>query len=245
MNNKNIELSVVVLCYRSEENIIPFVDKLKMLLDTLTADWQLVLVGNYIQGSNDKTKEIIRELAEKDERIKPVIKPKRGMMGWDMRKGLAAADGDYICVIDGDGQFPIDSIEKCYKTIKEKKLDLVKTYRSKRDDGFYRILISKVYNALFKFLFPKFKCADANSKPKILTRAAYNKMILTSNDWFIDAEIMINIRRNKMKFEEFPIHFYDIKERASFVKFGAILEFIRNLIIFRIKEYKIKPVNIC
>ena len=86
-------------------------------------------------------------------------------------------------------------------------------------------------------MFPNIKCKDANSKPKILTREAYKKLNLTSNDWFIDAEIMINVRRYKMKFEEFPIHFYNITTRTSFVKFGAIFEFLKNLLIFRIKEF--------
>ena len=57
---------------------------------------------------------------------------------------------------------------------------------------------------------------------------------------FIDAEIMINARRLKCKIEEFPIIFYDIDERSSFVKFGAVFEFIINLIKYRIKEFTIK-----
>lgn len=237
INNKEINLSVVVLCYRSEEAIIPFVSRLKKLLNSLTTNWQIVLVGNYIKNSKDKTKEIIRDLVKDDNRLKAVIKPKKGMMGWDMRKGMQAADGKYICVIDGDGQFPIESIAKCYNIIKTDDYDLVKTYRNKRDDGIYRIIISKVYNCLFSLLFPKFNCKDANSKPKIISKKAYNKMNLTSNDWFIDAEIMINVRRYKMKFTEFPIHFYNIETRTSFVKITAILEFLRNLIIYRLKEF--------
>ncbi len=231
------ELSVVVLCYRSEEHIIPFVETLKKFLSNLTNSWQLVLVGNYIEGSNDKTKDIVSNLAALDDRIKPVIEPKRGMMGWDMRKGLQAADGEYLCVIDGDGQFPIESIESCYRIITEKKIDFVKTYRGKRDDGIYRIIISKVYNFIFWILFPNFRCRDANSKPKIITRNAYQKMELSSNDWFIDAEIILNVRRLKLKFEEIPIHFYNIFTRSSFVKFSAIFEFILNLIKYRIKEF--------
>jgi len=234
-----IELSVVVLGYRAEENIIPFIEKLKLLLDKICQHWQIVLVGNYIIGSNDKTKEIVEQLAAQDSRIKKVIKPKRGMMGWDMRKGLNAADGKYICVIDGDGQFPIESLEQAYKIIKEQNLDLVKTYRCKRYDGIYRTIVSKVYNFIFRLLFPRLrKFKDANSKPKIMTRTALKQMTLESNDWFIDAEIMINVARLNLKVFEFPIYFYDIKSRNSFVKFGAIFEFIRNLIIYRIREFK-------
>ncbi|MBP7654825.1 glycosyltransferase, partial [Candidatus Dependentiae bacterium] len=115
MENKNIELSVIVLCYRTEEQIIPFVDKLKNILVKLTDSWQLVLVGNYIENSNDKTKDIVLKLASNDNRIKAVAEPKKGMMGWDMRKGMEAAEGKYLCVIDGDGQFPIESIELCFR----------------------------------------------------------------------------------------------------------------------------------
>ncbi|HOK41888.1 MAG TPA: glycosyltransferase [bacterium] len=139
MNKKNIdiELSGDVLSYRSEENIIPFVEKLKCLLNELNIYWYLVLIGNYLIGSNNKTKKIIKTLAKADKRIKPIIKPKKGMMGWDVRKGLAT-DGKYICVIEGDVQYSIESVIECYKRIKKGNLDLVKTYRIKRYDGIYR-----------------------------------------------------------------------------------------------------------
>ena len=110
------------------------------------------MVGNYIPGTTDRTKEIVEDLASKDSKLKAIAKPKLGMMGWDMLEGIKASEGDYICIIDGDGQFPIESVEKCFTTIKEQNLDLVKTYREKRFDGFYRILISKIYNFLFGLL---------------------------------------------------------------------------------------------
>jgi len=237
---KQIELSIVVLCYRAEEEIIGFIEKLKTVIEPMTSSWQMVLVGNYIPGSDDRTKDIIFDLAAKDDRLKPIAKPKEGMMGWDMRSGLAEADGDIICVMDGDGQFPIESIKTGYKLIKEKDLDMVKSYRETRHDGFYRRLISGVYNSFFTILFPNFKVRDANSKPKFFKKEAYQKMKLSSDDWFVDAEIMINVRRYKMKFEEFPVIFKELENRKSFVKVGAILEFIRNLIIYRIREFSEK-----
>jgi len=238
--NQDIELSVVVLCYKAEEHIIPFVEKLKQLLITITDSWQLVLVGNYIPGIPDSTKDVVQQLAQEDQHIKAIAFPKEGMMGWDMKTGLDNADGRYICIIDGDGQFPIESIKKCYDCIKEKQLDFVKTYREQRFDGAYRKLISDGYNILFRLLFNGFDCKDANSKPKIFTREAYQKMDLRATDWFIDAEIMIHVRRHKMKFEELSTVFYDIENRDSFVKVSAILEFIKNLVTYRFQEFFIK-----
>lgn len=235
----DIELSVVVLCYRAEEDIIPFVQQLKKIIPTLTDKFEIVLVGNYFPGTADRTKEIVEKLAQQDEHIKAITKPKKGMMGWDMLEGIKASVGDYICIIDGDGQFPVESIEACFTIIKQQNLDLVKTYRLKRFDGNNRILLSKIYNLFFRLLFPNLNSKDVNSKPKIIHRRAIDKMELHSTDWFIDAEIMINVRRYEMKFSEIPISFYKIK-RSSFVKIGAIYEFIKNLVIYRIKEFHVK-----
>lgn len=237
--NSNIELSVVVLCYRSEESIILIIERLKSVVENLTDNYELILIGNYIPGRADKTKEIVEGIARKDPKIKAIAKPKQGMMGWDMLEGIKASEGDYVCVIDGDGQFPIESVGKCYLTIKEQDLDLVKTYRVKRFDGLYRIIVSRIYNLLFRLLFPFLRSKDINSKPKIMRRSALDKMKLYSTDWFIDAEIMINVRRYKMKISELPIEFYNIK-RSSFVKAGAVFEFIKNLVVFRFKEFFIK-----
>jgi len=50
-----------------------------------------VLVGNYIEGSDDETPQVVRELAERWPNVSAVVRPKEGMMGWDMRMGLNAA----------------------------------------------------------------------------------------------------------------------------------------------------------
>ncbi len=229
-------LSVVVLCYRAGESAISFTNKLINHLNSFEKNWQLVLVGNYLVGSDDKTGDIILELAKHNNKIKPIIKPKEGMMGWDMRMGMEAADGAFICVIDGDGQFPIDSIEKAYNLIKEKNVSLVKTYREQRFDGNYRRFISFWYNVFFKILFPGLNSRDINSKPKIIKKEAFDKLILHSNDWFADAEIMLEVRRLKLSFAEFPVIFSQIKDRRSFVRVSAILEFMRNLITYRFRK---------
>ncbi|MCF8275492.1 MAG: glycosyltransferase family 2 protein [Flavobacteriales bacterium] len=231
--SQSIELSVVILCYRSEATVVDFVKKAEELIKTLTDSYELVLVANYIEGSDDRTRDYVVKIEQENTHCKVICKPKQGMMGWDMRSGLDAASGDYICVIDGDGQFPIESISACFEQVRTGKFDLVKTYRVKRGDGVYRRFISKGYNALFSLLFPGIASHDANSKPKILKREAYQKMKLRSDDWFIDAEIMLNVRDLGMTYHEIPVEFYELEGRASFVKLPAIVEFVKNLLQYR------------
>ncbi|MFH1662274.1 MAG: glycosyltransferase family 2 protein [Candidatus Falkowbacteria bacterium] len=236
---KKNELSIVVLCYMAGKSIYSFVEELVWLLNKNTIlDYEIILVGNYNKNSDDKTPEIIKEIANNSQNIKIVAKQKEGMMGWDMRSGLQVTNGKYITVIDGDGQMPINDLIRVYKKIKEEKLDLVKTFRVSRGDEFSRHFISFFYNILFKLLFPGLKSRDINSKPKIFTEESYKKLDLKSDDWFIDAEIMIQARRHNFKIGEIEANFLKQKSRKSFVKFSAIIEFIKNLIIYRIKEFK-------
>ena len=230
-----MELSVVVLCYKAEENIIPFAKKLKLEVSKLTDSYEIVLVGNYHEGTSDKTAEIINGIAKNDPIFKVTAVVKKGMMGWDVRQGLGFSKGDLLCFIDGDEQFPIDSISECYDQMKTGKYGLVKTFRAKRKDGFQRAVISNTYNFIFKLMYPFVKSKDINSKPKMFTRDVYEQLDLSYDDWFIDAEIMIKISRLNIPFYEFPIEFAALKNRNSFVNFYTILEFVRNLISYKLK----------
>lgn len=235
---QSIDLSVVILCYRSGEGILPFVEQVKEILKSKMITWELVLVGNYMPSIDDKTPEIVRKIESQDpRRVRSIAKVKKGMMGWDMRSGLELAKGQTIAVIDGDGQMPPEDLVKIYDLLLEGDFDLVKTCRQKRYDSLWRKVVSQIYNQLFNILFPGTGWNDINSKPKIMTRRAYNLLHLVSDDWFIDAEIMIQARRLNFKVGEVPTVFYKrTVDRPAFIKPIVILEFLRNLIKARIRE---------
>jgi hypothetical protein len=92
--------SLVVLCYRSGYSIVPFVKKLRQVLSRCNFTWELILVGNYFEGSTDETPKVVQELADRWSNVSAVIRPKEGMMGWDMRMGLNAAESR-----DGESRF--------------------------------------------------------------------------------------------------------------------------------------------
>ena len=234
--NENIELSVVVLCYHSENIIERFVEQLLNEITELKTSFELILVANYDKNSEDNTPLLAKKLAEKNNNIIVLANEKEGGMGWDMRSGLSAANGKYIAVIDGDAQMPASDIPIVYGVIKFGKYDLVKTYRAKRYDGILRTLMSTVYNILFRLLYsPGFPVRDINSKPKIFTKEAYQQMQLRSNDWFTDAEIMIQAFKHKLKIAEISTAFYKNERKGSFVGIKTVFEFIFNLFKYRIK----------
>lgn len=164
--------------------------------------------------------------------------PKKGWLGWDVRKGIEATKGDFIALIDGDGQMPAKDIIRVYEQIRKEDLDLVLTYRKKRGDGLYRFILSNTYNFLTKILFPGIPFRDMNSKPKIIKRSSLNLLNLSVDNWTIDAEIMLQSWQKKLKIQEIATDFHGQPGgRKSFVGKSSIFQFILFLLRFRIRGY--------
>jgi glycosyltransferase involved in cell wall biosynthesis len=227
------ELSVVVLCYRAGASIHDVVVPLRRSLDEAGVRYQLVLVANEWPGRDDDTIDHVRRY--EGDGVTIVARPKEGAMGWDMRTGLAAATGDTIVVIDGDAQNPIGDVLRLYELLRQTGADVGKGVRTNRADGVYRRVVSGGYNLLFRLLFGTWGLWDINGKPKALTRAAYERMTLTSDDWFIDAEIVLAARRLGLRIAELPVVFLENRQRASFVRVTSIWEFVVHMIRYRLR----------
>lgn len=223
------ELSAIVLCYRAGESIHHVIEPLYAELEQSGIDYELVLVANYSPGRGDPTPEVVREFADGRERVRCLAEVKQGAMGWDMRSGFAASRGRYLVVIDGDAQNPVEDLVRLYREMKATGADVMKGRRIARFDGPYRRVVSGGFNIMFMLLFRTRGLWDINGKPKGLTRAAYEQLDLRSDDWFIDAEIVIGARRLGLEVAEMPVIFRRNDERASFVRVSAIWEFLGNM----------------
>jgi glycosyltransferase involved in cell wall biosynthesis len=225
----NPVLSAIVLCYRAGDSIGLVIDPLYEQLQDDGVPFELVLVANYHEDQDDPTPEIVKRWAAEREHVTVVAEPKQGAMGWDMRSGFAAARGDYLLVIDGDAQNPPEDLAEMYRRMKANRADVMKGRRIARFDGPYRRVVSGGFNLLFLLLFRTRGLWDINGKPKGLTRAAYEQLELKADDWFIDAEIVLEARRKGLRVIEMPVIFRRNDERASFVRVSAIWEFLKNM----------------
>jgi len=227
------ELSVVVLCYRAGESIHRVVEPLRGLLEESGVRFELVLVANEWPGRHDDTHEHVRRYA--GEGVTILDLPKEGGMGWDLRSGLDAATGETIVAIDGDAQNPVEDVLRMYRLLRETGADVGKGVRTNRADGLYRAVVSGVYNVLFMLLFGTWRLWDINGKPKGLTRRAYERMTLTSDDWFVDAEIVLAARRLGLRIVELPVVFLENTQRSSFVRVSSIWEFVVHMARYRLR----------
>jgi len=238
VSSSNPQLSVVVLCYQTGQQAVDVLEEIASTLTHSGIDFELIAVANYWPEKDDKTPSILADFAASWTGAHPVLvvaQPKQGGMGWDFKSGLNICQGEVCAVIDGDGQYPSTSIVSAYRKMVAESLDICKTYRSSRADSLFRYFTSAGFNTLFSILFPGVDSKDINSKPKLIRRNLLTNLSLESDDWFIDAEIMIKAKRQNLKIGEISIQ-YTEGVRDSFVRPSAIWEFVKNLIKWRLKR---------
>lgn len=233
-------LSVIVLCYRAEKHAPVFAQRVLEELQEHNISFELILVANYFPQHEDITPAIVRKYAEKDKRIRVVSLKKEGMFGWDVRSGLAAANGEYIMFLDGDGQIAPKNIIGVYETAIMGEYDMVQAYRRKRNDGIIRVVVSKTFNKLSRILFPKIRVRDINAKPKLFSRKSLTNLKLLSDNWFVDTEMTIQAAYKGFKITEIPINFLANDNRRSFVRSKDVLDFLKDLFVYRYKTLKDK-----
>lgn len=232
-----IETFNVILPFYNEEDVVEeVVRSLISQCQKNALSVKFILVNN---GSSDKTGEIINRLKKEFRTISSVTIGENKGYGYGIRRGLAVCKAPYIGYMWGDGQIkPIYLVRVAKALIADLTLDLCKVVRVKRYDGLKRGLITKIYNCLFSILFFMNE-SDVNGTPKIFKMSSYKKISLVSNDWFLDAELLIKAKSKKFSIKEIPAIYTPRTGGSSNVGYLTIFEFLLNIFRYRLKNIKL------
>lgn len=144
-NIEKLKLSIVIPIYNEEENLPILYEKLKENLDKITDKYEILLVND---GSTDRSWEIIKDLANKDNHIVGVNFRKNFGQTAAMSAGFELAKGEVIITMDGDLQNDPSDIPKLLEIL-DKGYDIVSGWRKDRKDAFIsRTLPSRIANWL-------------------------------------------------------------------------------------------------
>lgn len=112
--------SIIAAIYKIEKYLPQCIES--VLAQTHT-DFEFILVDD---GSPDACPQICDEYAAKDSRIK-VIHKKNGGLVSARKAGLKAAQGEYVCFIDGDDFISSDMLETYERELQRQKVDIICT----------------------------------------------------------------------------------------------------------------------
>ena len=224
--------SLVLPFYNEEECVEEVVKSLISGIRKEKIPLKVVLVNN---GSTDKTGAIIEKLKQNFAEVSVVSVTKNKGYGYGILQGLTSCKTPYLGFMVGDGQTEARGVVKVVRALqKDPSLDVCKVVRLERHDGIGRQIVSFTYNLLFSSIF-FLPMKDVNGTPKFLKRDAYQKMKLSSTDWFIDAELILKAKLYDLKLKEVPSVYHERETGQSHVKGATFVEFLKNLVVFRLR----------
>ena len=146
MSDKTIDLSVVIPLYNEENNVEKLHERIRESLQELQINYEVIFVND---GSKDKTMPLVLKLAQSDPQLRFIDLSRNFGHQLAITAGIEHTKGEYIVVMDGDGQDPPEFIRDLYEKAKS-GFEVVYAKRRKRDGenflkkftakAFYRIL---------------------------------------------------------------------------------------------------------
>ena len=170
------KISVLVPCYNEEKALPYFFEELNKNIKKFPkdVDFEIMFIND---GSKDKTLDVIKELKEKDNRIKYISFSRNFGKESAIFAGLENASGDYITLMDADLQDPPSLLLDMYKAVKEEGFDSVGTRRvTRKGEPPIRSLFAKLFYKLINSM-TSFEIVDGARDYIFITRQVADSII--------------------------------------------------------------------
>ena len=194
MTNNN--LLIIIPAYNEEEvieNVIK--DWLKLQLDI---DYKLLIIND---GSKDRTSEIIDNISQNNKKIIKIDKDNSGHGNTIIFGYNYAIENNYDLVFqtDSDNQFTPNDFERLFLQLDE-ETDLILGIRKKRNDGFIRVILSKLFLRFFILIIFGKLIHDPNVPYRLISRKFLRNFLNSlKNNSYLAPNILMSIYANKVK----------------------------------------------
>jgi glycosyltransferase involved in cell wall biosynthesis len=220
-------ISLVIPVYNEEDNIQKAVQDGLQMLPQLTRDFEVIIVES---GSTDSTGAVTDRLAGENERVRVVHQGAKLGLGSALKEGFGLAKYESIFYIDGDNPFRMSEFVRGFPLLQE--ADIVCGYRTNRQDSFLRALYSKLFNLLMRLLFGV-KVRDTQIGFKLLRRSIFERVKLTTDSMFIDAELLYKAQKAGYRIAELGVEYLGKPSGKSSVTFREVVKIGVDLFRYR------------
>jgi glycosyltransferase involved in cell wall biosynthesis len=167
-----MDISIVIPLYNEEESLPELAAWIERVMEANRFSYEVIMIDD---GSQDHSWKVIRQLKQKNPKIKGIRFRRNYGKSAALYCGFDAVKGDVVITMDADLQDSPDEIPELYRMIREEGYDLVSGWKKKRHDPlFSKNLPSKFYNRTAR-LMTGIKIHDMNCGLK-----AYRKNVIKS-----------------------------------------------------------------
>jgi glycosyltransferase involved in cell wall biosynthesis len=220
-------ISTFFPCYNDAGTIASMVLTAKLTLETITDDYEIIVVDD---GSQDHSRDILRELAKKYDCVRLVFHDRNRGYGGALRSGFATAAKEFIFYTDGDAQYDPRELRLLVQALQaDESLDLVNGYKIGRSDPLHRIIIGWIYQVIIKQVF-RLRLRDVDCDFRLIRRSVFDRVALDFDSGVICVELMKKVQDAGFGLAEVPVHHYHrAYGRSQFFRFGRLVRVARDL----------------
>ena len=227
------KISFVIPCYNSENTIKSVVDEIRSVVsENEKYDYEVIAA---IDCSPDNVLDVLTDMAAEDKHVKVLDMAINGGQHAAIMAGLYYSTGDYVVLLDDDGQCATDKLWELMKPLSDGYDVSYAKYPLKKESGF-RTWGSSVNDSM---------CCSMLKKPKglqlsnfvVFKRFVVDKMLEYKNPYpYIDGLVL----RTSAKIANVEM---DERERAS-GKSNYTFKKLLNLFINGFTAFSVKPLRI-
>jgi glycosyltransferase involved in cell wall biosynthesis len=168
----------------------------------MSSELEIVIVDD---ASTDGSGALADKLALAHPEIKVIHHLINRKLGGSLRSGFAAASKEWILYMDSD--LPIKMDDALDAIPLTEQANVIIGWRKCRAESRRRALMSKVYNHMVRRIFD-LRVRDVNFSFKFFRREMLDRIFLTSEGSFIDAELLLEMKRVGAQFAEIGLNYY-------------------------------------
>ena len=168
------KISLVVPCYNEQEVINLFYDEIQKIKNEFEeVEFEIIFVND---GSNDKTLELMRKLAENND-VRYISFSRNFGKEAAMYAGLEVSTGDYVAIMDADLQDPPVLLKEMYEILESGEYDSVATRRvTRKGEPAIRSFFARLYYKIINKI-SKTEIVDGARDFRLMTRQMVNAVL--------------------------------------------------------------------
>lgn len=165
-----MEISVVVPVYGCRAALIPLYERLTKTLQTITESYEIILVDDHCPQNSWLD---IKKLCDQDKKVVGIKMARNFGQIKAITAGLDYSSGQKVVVMDCDLQDQPEEIINLYNKSLE-GYDVVFARRKDRKDGFFKVLVSKIFYKVYSF------ATDGNYDPALCNFSMISRQVVDS-----------------------------------------------------------------
>ncbi|MBN1175515.1 glycosyltransferase family 2 protein [Candidatus Woesearchaeota archaeon] len=230
-------LSIILPSYNERESICRTIDEIIFVLNKAKLSFEIIVCDD---NSPDETWKLIKDTYSSEKNVRVIRRMSEKGLSQAVIEGFSKAKGDYLFVLDADGQHDPSIIPKMFLELKKNDLVVGSRYVSGGGVGSWsktRIFVSRCASYLAYPFMGKNKINDPMAGFFGLKKSLFNKLNLDVKGYKILLAIILASKR-KLKIKEVPYVFRTRTAGESKLGFKVIFEYILMLMKFFISSNK-------